>query len=120
MNSGIIQQIIGPVVDVYFEDTVPSVQTALKVVGEDRTVVLEVSQHVGLKRVRCIAMSDTAGLTRGMKVEDTGAPISSRWTERVRLMPQFPVVLSTRAPHRSRNREQRRRYLKPASRQLIS
>lgn len=76
MNSGTIQQIIGPVVDVYFEDVVPSVQTALKVKGEGRTVVLEVSQHVGLKRVRCIAMSDTAGLTRGMTVEDTGAPIS--------------------------------------------
>jgi len=76
MNQGTIQQIIGPVVDVYFKDDVPPVQTALNVKGEDRTVVLEVAQHVGLNRVRCIAMSDTAGLTRGMEVLDTGAPIS--------------------------------------------
>ena len=73
--KGIIKQIIGPVVDVYFEGELPAIQTALKISG-DKPVVLEVAQHVGLNRVRAIAMSDTAGLSRGQEVENTGKPIS--------------------------------------------
>jgi len=77
-NVGKITQIIGPVADVHFEDSVPPIQNALIVSGDEnnKEIVLEVSQHIGLNRVRCIALSDTAGLKRGTEVRDTGAPIS--------------------------------------------
>lgn len=72
--KGEIKQIIGPVVDVYFQgDTVPAIRNALKVSGKN--VTLEVAQHVGLGRVRCIALQDTSGLARGAEVVDTGAPV---------------------------------------------
>src|SRR3989344_5624322 len=71
--KGIIKQIIGPVVDVYFEnEKLPALRNALTV----GNVTLEVSQHVGLGRVRCIALMDTAGLARGAEVADTGAPVT--------------------------------------------
>ncbi len=82
-KSGVITQIIGPIVDVHFKDGVPELLNALTVTRpkssvDDRasTVVLEVAQHVGLDRVRAIAMEDTQGLTRGMEVKDSGAAIS--------------------------------------------
>ena len=77
MKTGTITQIIGPIVDVYFEEGVPKIQNALIVKKEgDETLTLEVAQHVGINRVRAIALEDTQGLTRGLTVEDTGAPIS--------------------------------------------
>ena len=78
MKKGKITQVIGPVVDAHFEDGAPRIHHALAVSSSAhaQSVVLEVAQHVGLNRVRCIALSDTAGLTRGMDVSDTGAPIS--------------------------------------------
>ncbi len=77
MTKGIIKQIIGPVVDVYFEGGVPNLKNALTVTREDgSTVTLEVAQHLGLDRVRAIAMDDTQGLKRDMEVTDTGAYIS--------------------------------------------
>lgn len=77
MKTGTITQIIGPIVDVYFEDGVPEIQNALLVKKEDNeTLTLEVAQHVGINRVRAIALEDTQGLTRGLIVEDTGAAIS--------------------------------------------
>lgn len=78
MKKGIITQVIGPVVDVYFEENLPKVQEAL-VVPKTKThgeITLEVAQHLGLDRVRTIAMSDTGGLTRDEKVDATGSPIS--------------------------------------------
>ena len=76
-GQGIVTQIIGPVIDVHFEDGVPSLQNALKIAKQNgETITLEVSQHIGLNRVRAIAMQDTQGLERGMSVEDTGAAIS--------------------------------------------
>jgi F-type H+-transporting ATPase subunit beta len=76
-HTGIITQIIGPVVDVHFKDGgVPALLSALTVECQGDTLTLEVAQHVGLDRVRAIAMQDTQGLTRGMTVVDTGAPIS--------------------------------------------
>lgn len=74
--KGTITQIIGPVVDVHFEDGIPALQNALTVAYEGKDIVLEVAQHTGLGRVRAIAMEDTQGLTRGMEVKDTGAAIS--------------------------------------------
>ena len=76
-RTGVITQIIGPVVDVHFpEGGVPALQNALKVQNGDETITLEVAQHVGLDRVRAIGMQDTQGLQRGMEVTDTGAAIS--------------------------------------------
>ncbi len=76
MSKGTITQIIGPVVDVKFEDHLPAIQNALEVHRKGDRLVLEVAQHLGLNRVRCIAMHDTAGLERGVEVTDTGAAIS--------------------------------------------
>lgn len=77
MKSGIITQVIGPIVDVHFPDGVPDIQNALTAEREgDKRLTLEVAQHIGLDRVRAIAMEDTQGLTRGLEVKDTGAPIS--------------------------------------------
>ena len=77
MNQGKITQIIGPVVDVSFEDgELPPILQALKVQrdgGPD--LVLEVAQHLGERTVRTVAMDSTDGLVRGMAVHDTGAPI---------------------------------------------
>ncbi len=74
--KGTVTQIIGPVVDVYFKDGVPAIKNALHLSQANRKIVLEVAQHLGLDRARCIAMNDTAGLTRGVEVTDTGAPIT--------------------------------------------
>ncbi len=78
MNTGIIKEIIGPVVDVYFEKDRPAIEDALVVEanGEHGRIVLEVASHLGLDRVRCISMNETAGLSRGETVTATGAPIS--------------------------------------------
>jgi F-type H+/Na+-transporting ATPase subunit beta len=83
-NKGKILQVIGPVVDVYFEGKVPEIYNALtveKVFNENgkekkETVVLEVASHLGLNEVRTFAMSSTDGLSRDMEVIDTGAQIS--------------------------------------------
>lgn len=77
MKTGTITQIIGPVVDVHFADGVPDLLNALTVARDGgETLTLEVAQHVGLNRVRAIAMQDTQGLERGMEVKDTGNAIS--------------------------------------------
>lgn len=76
-NIGVITQIIGPIVDVSFENGVPTMMNALHVVlPNDKTLTLEVAQHLGLNRVRAIAMEDTSGLVRGLAVQDTNAPIT--------------------------------------------
>lgn len=76
-TTGTITQIIGPMVDAFFDGEVPKQGFALIVKREDgSTIVLEVAQHLGGNRVRAIAMQDTAGLRRGLPVENTGAPIS--------------------------------------------
>ena len=76
-TNGTITQIVGPIVDVHFPTGVPELLTALNVTKEDgTTLVLETAQHIGLDRVRAIAMQDTQGLVRGMEVASTGAPIS--------------------------------------------
>ena len=80
MNTGTIKQIVGPVVDVYFEKNIPEVQHALEVewtgeAGDKRKITLEVVQHLGLGRVRCIALDSTDGLRRDIEVKNTGAPV---------------------------------------------
>src|ERR1035437_4067646 len=82
MNFGELVQIIGPVVDVDFPGgTLPSILNALSITrrsvdGNDEDLICEVQQHLGESRVRAVAMDTTDGLVRGMKVVDTGAPIS--------------------------------------------
>ncbi|MDX2189761.1 MAG: F0F1 ATP synthase subunit beta [Bacteroidota bacterium] len=78
-NIGKITQVIGPVVDVSFEESgkLPQILDALEITKPDGTkLVLECQQHLGEDRVRTIAMEGTEGLCRGMSVEDMGAPIS--------------------------------------------
>ena len=74
-NVGKIKQIIGPVVDVEFENELPPILNALHVKVDGNRVVLEVAQHLGENTLRSIAMSATEGLKRGEEVSDTGAPI---------------------------------------------
>ena len=76
MNKGRIVQVMGPVVDVLFEDGVlPHIKDALKVKNGDRTCVMEVSQHLGNSTVRCIMLAASEGLCRDMEVEATGKGI---------------------------------------------
>jgi F-type H+-transporting ATPase subunit beta len=77
MNKGKISQVIGPVVDVEFDEKLPAINNALEVsLDDDKKLVLETAQHLGSKQVRAIAMGSTDGLKRKMNVSDTGAPIS--------------------------------------------
>ena len=76
MSKGTVTQIIGPVVDVRFDEKLPLIRSALTLSHKGETLVLEVAQHLGMNRVRCIAMQDTSGLARDTEVTDTGAPIS--------------------------------------------
>ena len=78
-NSGKIAQIIGPVIDVIFENAeeLPKIYDALEIVREnDENLVLEVEQHIGEDTVRCISMDSTDGLSRGQLVIATGNPIA--------------------------------------------
>ena len=76
-NEGLITQIIGPVIDVEFQQgELPEIYNALNITMEDGTIVVaEVQQMLGSNRVRTVAMSSTDGLKRGMKVVNTGEPI---------------------------------------------
>ena len=85
MSEGAIIQVIGPVVDVEFEPgQLPAIHNALEVVGVEnkdvfsysQKLILEVAQHLGESHVRTVAMAATDGLTRSMKVRDTGGPIT--------------------------------------------
>ncbi|MBF1193312.1 MAG: F0F1 ATP synthase subunit beta, partial [[Eubacterium] sulci] len=76
LNTGIVKRIIGPVIDIQFEDSeMPQLLDAIKIQMEDHVVVAEVAQHVGDSTVRCIALSSTDGMKRGLKAINTGAPI---------------------------------------------
>ena len=76
-HKGIIHQIIGPVIDIKFApEEMPELLNAITIQFEDRNIVAEVAQHIGDDVVRCVALSSTDGLTRGMEAADTGAPIS--------------------------------------------
>ena len=81
-NEGKIVQVIGPVVDIDFEDGhLPKIYNAINIPrtsgeGEEEILICEVQQHLGENRVRSVAMDSTDGLVRGMKAIDTGSPIS--------------------------------------------
>ena len=76
-NMGVVAQVMGPVVDVRFENgQLPGINNALTIPNGNKTLTVEVAQHIGDNTVRCIAMSSTDGLMRGTPVTDTEAGIS--------------------------------------------
>ncbi len=77
-ETGKIVQVIGPVVDIRFDsDHLPAIRNAIHIKrDENETMTVEVAQHIGDDIVRCIAMSSTDGLVRGMQCTDTGEPIT--------------------------------------------
>ena len=76
MNKGRIHQIIGPVIDIKFsEDQMPELLNAVDIKFGDKVIVTEVAQHIGDDVARCVALSSTDGLRRGMEAVDTGEPI---------------------------------------------
>ena len=87
---GHISQVIGPVVDVYFEGTdaelmLPSIHDALEIKRPNgKILVVEVQQHIGENTVRTVAMDSTDGLQRGMKVYPTGGPITMPIGEQIK------------------------------------
>jgi len=84
MNEGKVSQVIGAVVDVEFEKELPAILNSLKIEDPGDAskgipaldITLEVASHLGDNKVRTIAMQTTDGVVRGMKVTDTGAPIT--------------------------------------------
>src|SRR3954463_11188163 len=80
-RTGKVVQVIGPVIDIEFPEGLPEIYNAVRVVSEGGPgvekidVVAEVEKHLGENRVRAVAMKPTDGMTRGMTVIDTGAPI---------------------------------------------
>ncbi|MBM6992668.1 MAG: F0F1 ATP synthase subunit beta [Prevotella sp.] len=90
--SGRISQIIGPVIDVYFdtqgqdsEKVLPKIYEALKVKRPDgRELIIEVQQHIGEDTVRCVAMDNTDGLQRGLEALPTGSPITMPAGEQIK------------------------------------
>ncbi len=81
-RTGKVVQVIGPVIDIEFSGGLPEIYNAVRIVSDGVggaqkiDVVAEVEQHLGESRVRAVAMKATDGMTRGMAVIDTGAPIS--------------------------------------------
>ncbi|NDE91450.1 MAG: F0F1 ATP synthase subunit beta [Alphaproteobacteria bacterium] len=75
-SIGTVTQVLGAVVDVQFEGTLPAILNAIEVESDGKRLVMEVAQHLGENTVRAVAMDSTDGLQRGAKVTDTGAPIS--------------------------------------------
>src|SRR6476619_7391084 len=81
-NVGRVVQVIGPVVDVEFDDKVPAIYNAVRIQDDGSgggvaiDVIAEVEHHLGENRVRCVSMLPTEGMVRGMKATDTGGPIS--------------------------------------------
>lgn len=90
--NGHISQIIGPVIDVYFdtagqnaEKVLPKIHDALKIARPDGSdLIIEVQQHIGEDTVRCVAMDNTDGLQRGLEVVQTGRPITMPAGEQIK------------------------------------
>ncbi|MBQ9517000.1 MAG: F0F1 ATP synthase subunit beta [Eubacterium sp.] len=75
MSFGKIVQVMGPVVDVMFDGTLPKIKDALEVQNGDKKAVMEVAQHIGNGMVRCIMLAASDGLYKDMQVEATGDAI---------------------------------------------
>ena len=80
-NIGKIVQVIGPVVDIRFEEGhLPKLNNAIEIDNAGSRLVVEVAQHMGDDVVRCVAMDSTDGLKRGQDCVDTGEPIKEEWS----------------------------------------
>ncbi len=76
-NKGKVVQVIGPVLDIRFEDGhLPELLSAIEIQNGDKKIVAEVAQHVGDNVVRCVSMNATDGMVRGLEAVDTGSPIT--------------------------------------------
>ena len=76
-NKGKVVQVIGPVIDIRFEDGhLPNLLNAVEIEYAEKRLIVEVAQHIGNDVVRCIAMSSTDGLKRGIQAVDTGSSIN--------------------------------------------
>ena len=76
-KEGTVIQVVGPVLDIRFEEgCLPDLLTAIEIMNGENLIVAEVAQHIGDNVARCIAMSSTDGLQRGVAAVNTGAPIS--------------------------------------------
>ena len=76
-NIGKVVQVIGPVLDIRFEDgQLPELLNAIEIQSGDRKIVAEVAQHIGDNVSRCISMNSTDGMVRGLDAVDTGSPIT--------------------------------------------
>ena len=90
--KGRISQIIGPVIDVYFdtegleaEKVLPKIHDALRIARPDgRDLIVEVQQHIGEDTVRCVAMDNTDGLQRGLEAKPLGSPITMPAGEQIK------------------------------------
>ena len=78
MKTGKIVQVLGPVVDVAFENgELPAIKDALEVQNGDKKCVMEVAQHIGNDVVRCVMLASSEGLSRDMEVVATGSGIKT-------------------------------------------
>ena len=116
MGTGTVKRIIGPVVDVEFKrEDIPAIYNALRIAGRsgsyDIDLVLEVAQELGDGVVRCIALSSTDGLRRGMEVKDTGNPLSVPVGDETlgRLFNVFGDTIDGKGPCLSKRRDPIRR-----------
>ena len=76
-NIGKVVQVIGPVLDIRFEDgQLPELLNAIEIQSGDRKIVAEVAQHIGDNVARCVSMNATDGMVRGLEAVDTGSPIT--------------------------------------------
>ena len=76
-NIGKVVQILGPVIDIKFENqNLPKLLNAIEISYDDKKIIVEATQHIGDNIVRCISMNETDGLSRGLEAIDTGYPIS--------------------------------------------
>lgn len=76
-NIGKVVQILGPVIDIKFENqNLPRLLNAIEINDNNKKVIVEATQHIGDNIVRCISMNETDGLSRGLEAVDTGYPIS--------------------------------------------
>ena len=97
MNKGKIVQVMGPVVDVVFEDgNLPEIKDALEVENNGKRCVMEVSHHLGNNMVRCIMLSASEGLQRDREVIATGSGIKVPRSEEHTSEP--PVTSRSRMP----------------------
>ena len=76
-NIGKVVQILGPVIDIKFENqNLPKLLNAIEISYDNKKIIVEATQHIGDNIVRCISMNETDGLSRGLEAIDTGYPIS--------------------------------------------